>query len=80
MGGSSWYLMCEKCREKYLKEKRHSQKEKDKARKMKKKALGTNGSLRHSAMSTPQEAHYVLKENAMFLLDLASASGLSMVL
>ncbi|KAK7473506.1 hypothetical protein BaRGS_00035259, partial [Batillaria attramentaria] len=77
MGGSSWYLMCDRCRDKYLREKRHAQKEKDKARKMKKKS-GGGGLLKQATMSLPQEAHLILKENAMFLLDLASASGLSL--
>ena len=76
MGGSSWYLMCDRCREKYLKDKRHAQKEKEKARKLKKKGVGSY--RHHTAISTPQEAHLILKENAMFLLDLASASGLSL--
>lgn len=80
MGGSSWYLMCDKCREKYLREKRHAQKEKDKSRKSKKKSgsgvLGGQG--RQSLLASQQEAHLVLKNNAMFLLDLASASGISL--
>lgn len=76
MGGSSWYLMCDRCRDRYLKEKRQVQKEKEKSRKLKKKVMGSY--RQHTAMSAPQEAHFILKENAMFLLDLASASGLSL--
>ena len=30
IGGSTWYLMCENCREKYLHDKRQTQKEKNK--------------------------------------------------
>ncbi|XP_052283534.1 E3 ubiquitin-protein ligase MYCBP2-like isoform X2 [Dreissena polymorpha] len=71
VGGSSWYLICDTCREKYLKEKRQAQKEKDKVKKMKKK---TNAS-RQQNMMLPVDPHIVLKNNAMFLLDLASASG-----
>ena len=74
IGGSSWYLICDTCREKYLKEKRHSQKEKDKAKKMKKK----NMISRQQNILIPQEAHIVLRNNAMFLLDLASSSGISL--
>lgn len=71
VGGSSWYLICDLCREKYLKEKRHAQKEKDKVKKMKKK----NTISRQQNVMLPLETHIVLKNNAMFLLDLASASG-----
>lgn len=74
LGGSSWYLICEKCREKCLKEKRHSQREKDKAKKQKKKS----SQIRQQAVLYTQESHAVLKSNAMFLLDLASASGLTL--
>ncbi|XP_053398701.1 E3 ubiquitin-protein ligase MYCBP2-like isoform X4 [Mercenaria mercenaria] len=71
VGGSSWYLICDKCREKYLKEKRHAQKEKDKNKKGKKK----NTLSRQQNVMLPLEPHIILKNNAMFLLDLASASG-----
>ncbi|XP_069130438.1 LOW QUALITY PROTEIN: E3 ubiquitin-protein ligase MYCBP2-like [Argopecten irradians] len=71
-GGSSWYLICERCREKYLKEKRQQQKDKEKVKKMKKK----NNQSRQSVLTT-QEPHTVLKNNAMFLMDLASASGIT---
>ncbi|XP_062580615.1 E3 ubiquitin-protein ligase MYCBP2-like [Saccostrea cucullata] len=74
LGGSSWYLICEKCREKCLKEKRHSQREKDKAKKQKKKSSQN----RQQTVLYTQESHAVLKSNAMFLLDLASASGLTL--
>lgn len=74
LGGSSWYLICEKCREKCLKDKRHSQREKDKAKKQKKKS----SQIRQQAVLYTQESHAVLKSNAMFLLDLASASGLTL--
>lgn len=75
-GGSSWYLICERCRDKYLKEKRQSQKDKDKSKKMKKKS----NLSRHQAILSPQEPHFILRNNAMFLLDLASASGFSLPL
>lgn len=71
VGGSSWYLICDKCREKYLKEKRHAQKEKDKNKKVKKK----NTLSRQQNIMLPLDPHIILKNNAMFLLDLASASG-----
>ena len=71
VGGSSWYLICDLCREKYLKEKRHAQKERDKVKKLKKK----NTISRQQNVMLPLDPHLVLKNNAMFLLDLASASG-----
>ncbi|KAL5012682.1 hypothetical protein ScPMuIL_011233 [Solemya velum] len=73
-GGSSWYLLCDKCREKYLKEKKQVQKEKDKTKKIKKKTALS----RQQTVVTPQDPHLILKNNAMFLLDLASASGFSL--
>lgn len=73
-GGSSWYLLCDKCREKYLKEKKQAQKEKDKTKKIKKKTALS----RQQTAITPQDPHLILKNNAMFLLDLASASGFSL--
>lgn len=73
-GGSTWYLMCDKCREKYLKEKKQVQKEK--LKKAKKKPVS---SLKQPSPSTQvQEPHLVMKNNAMFLLDLASAAGFTL--
>uniref|UniRef100_A0ABM0LXG7 Probable E3 ubiquitin-protein ligase MYCBP2 n=1 Tax=Saccoglossus kowalevskii TaxID=10224 RepID=A0ABM0LXG7_SACKO len=69
-GGSSWYLMCDRCREKYLKEKR-SNASKEKVKKLKKKPPP----LRVSKVLPPVEAHHIMKANALFLLDLASAAG-----
>lgn len=69
VGGSSWYLMCERCREKYMKERQDKQKEKSKKHKKKLPPLKT------PKMLPPLEAHHVMKANAMFLLELASAAG-----
>ncbi|XP_076287336.1 MYC binding protein highwire isoform X6 [Lasioglossum baleicum] len=76
VGGSSWYLICDTCRDKYLR-----------ARKLKlaKKFLTgitkrKNGSGKIlSPISSPNgnETHIVMKNNAIFLLELASASGLN---
>ncbi|XP_014476553.1 PREDICTED: E3 ubiquitin-protein ligase MYCBP2 isoform X5 [Dinoponera quadriceps] len=74
VGGSSWYLICDTCRDKYLK-----------ARKSKlAKKMETGVSKRKSSSSKAlspiyspggNETHIIMKNNAMFLLDLASASG-----
>ncbi|XP_033631426.1 E3 ubiquitin-protein ligase MYCBP2-like isoform X2 [Asterias rubens] len=69
VGGSSWYLMCERCREKYIRERQD--KLKDKVKKQRKKLPP----LKTPKMLPPLEAHHVMKANAMFLLDLASAAG-----
>ncbi|XP_074650729.1 E3 ubiquitin-protein ligase MYCBP2-like [Tubulanus polymorphus] len=72
IGGSSWYLICNRCREKYLKDKRQALKEK--AKKTKKKSLP----IRQPSIVPPLEPHLIMKSNAMFLMDLASAAGLTL--
>ncbi|XP_071950592.1 E3 ubiquitin-protein ligase MYCBP2-like isoform X2 [Antedon mediterranea] len=72
IGGSSWYLMCDKCKEKYVKERQEKAKEKIKKLKVKPLPLKTPKVL------PPLEAHNVMKANAMFLLDLASSAGTSL--
>ncbi|XP_041463247.1 E3 ubiquitin-protein ligase MYCBP2-like isoform X4 [Lytechinus variegatus] len=67
--GRDWYLMCERCREKYMHD--AEDKNKDKAKKVRKKVP----SLKAPRVLPPLEAHQVMKANAMFLLDLASATG-----
>ncbi|KAI8499936.1 E3 ubiquitin-protein ligase mycbp2 [Branchiostoma belcheri] len=69
VGGSSWYLMCEKCRDKYLKEKKAAQKEK--VKKAKKRVIP----LKPPRTLTPMEAHNIMKNNALFLLNFGSAMG-----
>lgn len=73
IGGSTWYLMCSRCREKFLREKRQALK--DKTKKAKKKP--TPGKPQQSVTSI-LEPHLVMKNNAMFLLDLASATGINL--
>ena len=72
VGGSTWYLMCDRCREKYLREKRQALKEKTK--KPKKKSV----SVKPMPAVTVLDPHLVMKNNAMFLLDLASAAGFTL--
>ncbi|XP_055893471.1 E3 ubiquitin-protein ligase MYCBP2-like isoform X4 [Biomphalaria glabrata] len=73
IGDCSWYLMCEKCREKYMKEKKPS---KDKVRRGKKKS--SSAASKPYNFLTPLEPHHILKNNAQFLLELASASCLTL--
>ncbi|KAJ8027887.1 E3 ubiquitin-protein ligase MYCBP2 [Holothuria leucospilota] len=71
MAGSSWYLMCLRCRSKYTHDRQDKMKDKEKVKKMKKKLPP----LKTPKVIPPLEAHHVMKANALFLLDLASASG-----
>ena len=64
--------MCDRCREKYLREKRQALKEKTK--KTKKKSTPVKQVVPVQIL----EPHLVMKNNAMFLLDLASAAGLNL--
>ncbi|XP_017881860.2 E3 ubiquitin-protein ligase MYCBP2-like isoform X6 [Ceratina calcarata] len=76
VGGNSWYLMCDTCRDKYLRARKLKLAKKFLTGMSKKK----NGSSKTvSPLSSPNgnETHIIMKNNAMFLLDLASASGLS---
>ncbi|XP_076623337.1 MYC binding protein highwire isoform X2 [Colletes latitarsis] len=76
VGGSSWYLICDTCRDKYLR-----------ARKLKltkkfltgisKRKNGAGKILSPITSPSGNETHIIMKNNAMFLLDLASASGLN---
>ena len=81
--------MCEKCRDRYMREKKS--KDKRKGKKGKGVMVGASGtagtpgtsagsssSLKPQNLMAPMEAHHVLKNNAQFLLELASASGLSL--
>lgn len=74
-GASSWYLICESCRDKYLKAKKYHRL----ARKCVGRTSKRKGEINKfpSPVSSPiiNENHIIIKNNAMFLLDLASASG-----
>ncbi len=72
IGGSTWYLMCDRCREKYLREKRQALKEKTK--KTKKKSTP----VKQASAAQVLESHYVMKNNAMYLLELSSSAGFSL--
>ncbi|XP_066580931.1 E3 ubiquitin-protein ligase MYCBP2 [Prorops nasuta] len=77
VGGSSWYIICDTCRDKYLKTRENKLMKKFVAGLSRKKD-STNKVLL-SPMNSPNgnETHVIMKSNAMFLLDLASASGLN---
>ncbi|XP_011315230.1 E3 ubiquitin-protein ligase MYCBP2 isoform X2 [Fopius arisanus] len=73
-GGTCWYLICDSCRDNYLKARKN---------KSGKKLIGSvtrkRGKSLLSPMASPggNESHIVMKNNAIFLLDLSSASGVN---
>ncbi|XP_064413761.1 E3 ubiquitin-protein ligase MYCBP2 isoform X3 [Latimeria chalumnae] len=68
IGGSTWYLVCDRCREKYLREKQAAAREKVKQSRKKPMQVKTPRAL------PTMEAHQVIKANALFLLSLSSAA------
>lgn len=69
VAGSSWYLVCDTCRDKYLNTK--NQKRSQRGRK-KTVILPPLKQAISPATSIGVDAHLIMKNNAMFLLDLAS--------
>lgn len=76
VGGYSWYLICDTCREKYLTVRKNKLAKNFITGLSKSKC---NESKPLSPITSPSgfDTHIIMKNNAMFLLDLASASGLS---
>ncbi|XP_018420885.1 PREDICTED: E3 ubiquitin-protein ligase MYCBP2 [Nanorana parkeri] len=68
VGGSTWYLVCDRCREKYLREKQAAVRDKVKQSRRKPVQVKTPRAL------PTMEAHQVIKANALFLLSLSSAA------
>ncbi|XP_075447064.1 E3 ubiquitin-protein ligase MYCBP2 isoform X9 [Ascaphus truei] len=68
IGGSTWYLVCDRCREKYLREKQAAVREKVKQSRRKPMQVKTPRAL------PTMEAHQVIKANALYLLSLSSAA------
>ena len=85
IGSSNWYLICDKCRDKYLAQKRHnrgqsSSKSNGKHSTAELKALPLTSSPTKTSLSSPTnqlEIHQLMKENAMFLLRMAPANDIS---
>ncbi|KAG7266723.1 hypothetical protein CRUP_006269 [Coryphaenoides rupestris] len=73
IGGSTWYLVCDRCREKYLREKQSAAREKVKQSRKKPLQLKTPRAL------PTMEAHQVIRANALFLLSLSSAAEPSLL-
>jgi E3 ubiquitin-protein ligase MYCBP2 len=83
IGSSNWYLICDKCRDKYLSQKRHNNKgqnsSKSKHSTNELKSLPLNSPINASLSSsvTQLEVHQLMKDNAMFLLRMAPANDIS---
>eukprot|EP00094_Tigriopus_californicus_P010528 TCALIF_10156-PA protein Name:"Similar to MYCBP2 E3 ubiquitin-protein ligase MYCBP2 (Homo sapiens)" AED:0.02 eAED:0.04 QI:14/0.77/0.5/1/0.88/0.8/10/0/4914 len=86
VGGSSWYLICEKCREETMSKAnlKPSMSELDpplalsRARLSRAKSAKTGFSSLSSKLASPSgqlQSHVIMNNNAMFLLDLANASN-----
>ncbi|XP_046902595.1 E3 ubiquitin-protein ligase MYCBP2 isoform X13 [Hypomesus transpacificus] len=73
IGGSTWYLVCDRCREKYLREKQTAAREKVKQSRRKPLQVKTPRAL------PTMEAHQVIRANALFLLSLSSAAQPSLL-
>ncbi|TRY68163.1 hypothetical protein DNTS_006161 [Danionella cerebrum] len=73
IGGSTWYLVCDRCREKYLREKQTAAREKVKQSRRKPLQVKTPRAL------PTVEAHQVIRANALFLLSLSSAAEPSLL-
>uniref|UniRef100_A0A673N0T5 RCR-type E3 ubiquitin transferase n=1 Tax=Sinocyclocheilus rhinocerous TaxID=307959 RepID=A0A673N0T5_9TELE len=73
IGGSTWYLVCDRCREKYLRDKQTAAREKVKQSRKKPLQVKTPRSL------PTMEAHQVIRANALFLLSLSSAAEPSLL-
>ncbi|KAJ8975748.1 hypothetical protein NQ317_015370 [Molorchus minor] len=71
--GSSWYLLCESCRAKYVKTNRGGKQINLKNRCIIRKKHMLK-SLSSPSACTALEPHIIMKNNAMFLLDLASSA------
>ncbi|XP_044762914.1 E3 ubiquitin-protein ligase MYCBP2 [Coccinella septempunctata] len=74
--GSSWYLMCENCREKYVKAFRSAKQFTNRVRNLQRRVY-TKPAVSPS-LSPILEPHIIMKNNAMFLLDLASSADTNM--
>ncbi|GFY47108.1 hypothetical protein TNIN_284731 [Trichonephila inaurata madagascariensis] len=70
IGGSSWYLICDSCREKFMRQRGQSL-IKEKVKKCRKKTSPT----KLLSPLPPMEAHQVMKNNALFLLELSSSAS-----
>lgn len=77
LAGSSWYLLCEACRDKCLKTYRHEKHNNSRPKSNSSGRYSVAKSLCSTAKSLAVQPHIVMKQNAMFLLELASSADSS---
>ncbi|XP_052124547.1 E3 ubiquitin-protein ligase MYCBP2-like [Frankliniella occidentalis] len=86
IGGSSWYLVCDACRDRYLRTKKSSAGQgqpgtpKKSGIPLRKRSVYSGPGTPIKMLSPggavpPQDVHIIMRNNAMFLLELASAAG-----
>ncbi|KAL3283868.1 hypothetical protein HHI36_018037 [Cryptolaemus montrouzieri] len=74
--GSSWYLLCESCREKYVKAYRSGKQFTNRVKNFQRRVYVKP--LCSPSLTPGLESHIIMKNNAMFLLDLASSADTNM--
>ncbi|KAK9891458.1 hypothetical protein WA026_014691 [Henosepilachna vigintioctopunctata] len=74
--GSSWYLLCESCREKYVKAYRSGKQFTNRVKNLQRRVYVKP--VASPSLNPGLETHIIMRNNAMFLLDLASSSDTSM--
>ncbi|XP_056648043.1 E3 ubiquitin-protein ligase MYCBP2 isoform X1 [Diorhabda sublineata] len=75
--GSSWYLLCESCRDKYMKLGKSGKQTNCRHRSVDNRKNIPTKSFTPPLASANLEPHIIMKNNAMFLLDLASSAETS---
>lgn len=75
LAGSSWYLLCEVCREKYIKNNKVGKQNVSQGKNTMKRKSAYVMSLMSPTNSTGVDTHIVMKDNALFLLELASSAN-----
>nr|XP_026691648.1 E3 ubiquitin-protein ligase MYCBP2 [Ciona intestinalis] len=74
VGGSTWFLLCITCRESYLTNKKSATSPSTSKNTNVKKGSSNWANKLHKLLLQPTSAHQVMKDNAMFLLNLVSAA------
>lgn len=75
LAGSSWYLLCENCRDKYVKSSRSGKQQSGHGRtSTRRRKSGFVRPLISPANNTSLDIHLIMKNNAVFLLELASSA------
>ena len=79
VGGSTWYLMCDSCRARYLREKKRSGSGGGARKPMGARKNSAAENVVKALLRTELAAQWVLYSNAMFLLELAATSTCGLI-